>query len=98
MKILVTGGAGYIGSHMVRTLGEKGGHDIVVLDNLSTGNRDSLLFGRLVVADLSDMQRLDELFRAEHFDAVVHFAAHIVVEESVRDADQVLPQQLCERP
>ena len=85
MKILVTGGAGYIGSHMVRTLGEKGGHDIVVLDNLSTGNRDSLLFGRLVVADLSDVLRLDELFRAEHFDAVVHFAAHIVVEESVRE-------------
>ena len=85
MKILVTGGAGYIGSHMVRTLGEKGGHDIVVLDNLSTGSRDSLLFGRLVVADLSDIQRLDELFRTEHFDAVVHFAAHIVVDESVRE-------------
>jgi UDP-glucose 4-epimerase len=85
LKILVTGGAGYIGSHMVRTLGERGGHDIVILDNLSTGNLDSLLFGRLVVADLSDRQKLEELFRLEHFDAVVHFAAHIVVEESVRE-------------
>ena len=83
MKILVTGGAGYIGSHMVRTLGEKGGHDIVVYDNLSTGNKDSLLFGRLVIGDLADMQSLDALFSTEKFDAVMHFAAHIVVEESV---------------
>ncbi|PKL52321.1 MAG: UDP-glucose 4-epimerase GalE [Nitrospira bacterium HGW-Nitrospira-1] len=85
MKILVTGGAGYIGSHMVKALGEKGNHDIVVYDNLSTGNKDSLLYGRLVTADLSDMQTLDALFRAEKFDAVVHFAAHIVVDESVRN-------------
>jgi UDP-glucose 4-epimerase len=84
MKVLVTGGAGYIGSHMVRTLGEKGAHDIVVYDNLSTGSKDSLLCGRLVVADLSDMQTLEELFREEKFDAVMHFAAHIVVDESVR--------------
>jgi UDP-glucose 4-epimerase len=85
MKILVTGGAGYIGSHMVRTLGEKGDHELVVYDNLSTGNRESVLFGRLVVADLADTQRLDELFQREHFDAVIHFAAHIVVDESVRE-------------
>ena len=83
MKILVTGGAGYIGSHMVRTLGEKGDYDIVVYDNLSTGNRDSLLFGRLVVGDLADVQALDALFSTEKFDAVMHFAAHIVVDESV---------------
>jgi len=84
MKILVTGGAGYIGSHMVCALGEKG-HDIVVYDNLSTGHRDSVLFGRLVEADLADVAALDKLFRAERFDAVIHFAAHIVVEESVKD-------------
>lgn len=83
MKILVTGGAGYIGSHMVKALGEKGGYDIVVYDNLSTGNKDSLLFGRLVVGDLADMQALDALFSTEKFDAVMHFAAHIVVDESV---------------
>jgi UDP-glucose 4-epimerase len=84
MKILVTGGAGYIGSHMVCALGEKR-HDIVVYDNLSTGHRDSVLFGRLVVADLADAAALDRLFSTEGFDAVIHFAAHIAVEESVRD-------------
>ncbi|RPI37379.1 MAG: UDP-glucose 4-epimerase GalE [Nitrospiraceae bacterium] len=85
MKILVTGGAGYIGSHMVKALGEKGNYDIVVYDNLSTGHKDSLLFGRLVVGDLGDAVALDALFRAEKFDAVMHFAAHIVVDESVRE-------------
>lgn len=84
MKILVTGGAGYIGSHMVRTLGEAG-HDVMVYDNLSTGHRESVLSGRLVVADLSDTAALDALLRAEQFDAVAHFAAHIVVDESVRE-------------
>ena len=84
MKILITGGAGYIGSHMVRTLGEKG-NDVVVYDNLSTGHRDSVLYGRLVVGDTSDAAALDALFRAEAFDAVAHFAASIVVQESVAD-------------
>lgn len=84
MKILVTGGAGYIGSHMVRTLGEKG-HDIVVYDNLSTGRREAVLHGRLVVADLADTDILRTLFESEEFDAVMHFAAHIEVEESVKD-------------
>lgn len=69
---------------MVCALGEKG-HDIVVYDNLSTGHRDSVLFGRLVVADLADTAALDDLFKAERFDAVIHFAAHIVVEESVKN-------------
>ncbi|MDA8432098.1 MAG: UDP-glucose 4-epimerase GalE [Nitrospiraceae bacterium] len=84
MKILVTGGAGYIGSHMVRTLGEQG-HDVVVYDNLSTGHRESVLHGRLVVGDTADAAALDRLFAAERFDAVAHFAASIVVEESVRE-------------
>jgi UDP-glucose 4-epimerase len=84
MKVLVTGGAGYIGSHMVRTLGEQG-HDVVVYDNLSTGFRESLLHGRLVVADLADTASLDDLFGKEKIDAVAHFAAHIVVDESVRE-------------
>ena len=47
MKILITGGAGYIGSHMVKALGEKG-HELVIYDNLSTGHRNSVLYGRLV--------------------------------------------------
>jgi UDP-glucose 4-epimerase len=84
LKLLVTGGAGYIGSHMVRTLGE-GGHEIIVYDNLSTGFGDAALFGKLIVEDLADREKLDLLFEAERFDAVLHFAAHIVVPESVRD-------------
>jgi len=82
VKVLVTGGAGYIGSHMVRTLGEKG-HEVVVLDNLCTGNREAVLCGRLVEGDLSDGALLERTFSEGRFDAVVHFAAHIVVEESV---------------
>jgi len=84
MKILITGGAGYIGSHMVKTLGERG-HELVIYDNLSTGHRESVLYGRLVEADLCDRTFLDELIGTEKFDAVAHFAAHIVVEESVKN-------------
>ncbi len=84
MKILVTGGAGYIGSHMVRTLGDRG-HDIVVYDNLSSGHETSVLCGKLVKADLSDRETLRALFEIEKFDAVMHFAAHIEVEESVNN-------------
>ena len=84
MKILVTGGAGYIGSHMVKTLGEQG-HEVIVYDNLSTGHKDSVLYGRLVVGDTSNVVTLSRLFETERFDAVVNFAASIVVEESVRE-------------
>ncbi len=82
MKVLVTGGAGYIGSHVVRQLGEAG-HDIVVYDNLSTGYPWAVTHGRLVVGDIGHVERLEQLFRDEDFEAVLHFAAHIVVPESV---------------
>ena len=94
MKILVTGGAVYIGSHMVRTLGEQG-HEVVVYDNLSTGHRESVLYGRLVVGDTADTAALDHLFGAEGFDAVAHFAASIVVEESVRDPLKYYRNNFC---
>jgi UDP-glucose 4-epimerase len=84
MKILVTGGAGYIGSHVVKALGEKG-HDLLVYDNLSSGNREAVLSGRLVVGDLSDAALLDRTIAEFGPDAVIHFAAFIVVPESVRD-------------
>ncbi|MEO0998100.1 MAG: UDP-glucose 4-epimerase GalE [Pseudomonadota bacterium] len=80
--ILVTGGAGYIGSHVVRQLGERG-EQVVVLDNLSTGFADAVLHGRLVVGDTGDAKLLDELFSKYHFDTVMHFAAHTIVPESV---------------
>lgn len=84
MKILVTGGAGYIGSHIVKALGEKG-HDVVVYDNLSFGNKWALLSGRLIVGDLADCRSLDSVFAREQFDSVIHMSAYIVVDESIRE-------------
>ncbi len=83
MKIFVTGGAGYIGSHTVKALG-KDGHDILVFDNLSTGHDWAVLSGRLVKGDLADRAAI--YFALDNFrpDAVIHFAASIQVEESVR--------------
>lgn len=85
MKILVTGGAGYIGSHVVKLLGELDKYEIVVLDNLSTGVADAVLYGRLVEMDLSDFDVVEDFFKVEKFDAVIHFAAKIVVPESVEN-------------
>lgn len=82
MKVLVTGGAGYIGSHVVRQLA-RAGHDIVVFDNLSTGYRWAVTAGELVVGDLADEDAIEAVFSAHNFDAVLHFAANIIVPESV---------------
>lgn len=81
-KILVTGGAGYIGSHTIKQLGEAN-YDLVVYDNLSTGNTAAISYGELVVGDLADRQRLAELFAEYKFNAVLHFAASISVPDSV---------------
>jgi UDP-glucose 4-epimerase len=80
--ILVTGGAGYIGSHVVRQLGEAG-EKIVVLDDLSTGFRQAVLHGELVVGNTGDPACLAKLFERYEIDTVMHFAAHTVVPESV---------------
>ena len=84
MQILVTGGAGYIGSHVVKALG-KLGHKLTILDNLSTGHKEAITFGELVLGDLKDEKLLDELFATKKFDAVLHFAGSIVVPDSVVD-------------
>jgi UDP-glucose 4-epimerase len=80
--ILVTGGAGYIGSHVVRQLGEAD-EQVVVLDDLSTGFRRAVLHGELIVGNTGDRQVLEGLFERFDIDTVIHFAAHTVVPESV---------------
>ena len=83
MHILVVGGAGYIGSHMVKML-LGAGHSVVTLDNLKQGFRDAVLGGDFVQGDLADSGLLDNLFHQHCFDGVIHFASHIQVGESVR--------------
>ncbi|MEN6349078.1 MAG: UDP-glucose 4-epimerase GalE [Syntrophomonas sp.] len=82
MKIFITGGAGYIGSHIVKALG-KDKHDVLIYDNLSTGHEWAVLSGRLVKGDLADTELLNETLNAFRPDAVIHFAASIQVGESV---------------
>ena len=83
-KILVTGGAGYIGSHVVKALGEQG-YEVLVYDNLSTGNDWAVLHGRLAIGELADRAALDRVIDGFRPDAVMHFAASIVVSESVAE-------------
>ncbi|MEO7206732.1 MAG: UDP-glucose 4-epimerase GalE [Steroidobacteraceae bacterium] len=81
-SILVTGGAGYIGSHVVRQLGEAG-ERVVVLDNLSKGFRQAVTAGELIVGDVGDYPLVARLLSERQVDTVMHFAAHTVVPESV---------------
>lgn len=84
MKILVTGGAGYIGSHTVRKLKEAN-HEIVIFDNLSSGHKDAIKGFELFIADLANKQDLEKVFSEYNFDAVVHFAGSIEAGESMTD-------------
>lgn len=82
--ILVTGGAGYIGSHTVRQLGAAG-ENIIVLDNLSTGFEAAVLYGKLIKGDTGDRELVSSILQEHHVDTVIHFAAHTIVPESVAD-------------
>lgn len=84
MPILVTGGAGYIGSHTVMALLEQG-RDVVVLDHLENGHRQALKGGKLYQGDLRDKTVLKQVFTENEIEAVIHFAAHSLVGESMTD-------------
>lgn len=83
-SILVTGGAGYIGSHVVQQLGDAG-ERVVVLDNLCTGFASSVLHGELIVGDTGDRELVSKILAERDVDTIMHFAAHTVVPESVQD-------------
>ncbi len=84
VKILVTGGAGYIGSHAARWL-DRAGHEVWIYDDLAQGHRAAALPGRLIVGQLADRARLAGLLRERQIEAVMHFAARALVGESVID-------------
>jgi UDP-glucose 4-epimerase len=94
MTILVTGGAGYIGSHVVRQLGERG-ERVVVLDNLSTGFRSAVTSGTLVIGDTGDRDLVSRLLTEHGIETVMHFAAHTIVPESVSNPLKYYANNTC---
>ena len=94
MTILVTGGAGYIGSHTVRQLAERG-ERVVVLDNLSSGFRSALLQAELVVGDTGDRELVTRILRDRQVTTVLHFAAHTIVPESVTNPLKYYANNTC---
>lgn len=86
VRVLVTGGAGYIGSHMILALEERG-YEVVVLDNLRSGHLDAVLAGKLVIGDVNDGRILQQIFSSRSVSAVLHFAGRIQVQESLARPD-----------
>ncbi len=93
MKVLVCGGAGYIGSHTVKSLVREG-YEVVILDNLSSGRRELLLGEEFIRSDLNDLAAVKLALRAHEFGAVLHFASLIQVGESYRDPQKYYLQNL----
>lgn len=91
MRILITGGAGYIGSHTAKQLLEKTNHKISILDNLSTGNIETINVlkdireFKFINLDLKDFDKVKEVLEQNRFDVIIHFAAHSIVSESMKD-------------
>ncbi len=94
MRILVVGGAGYIGSHMVKMLLEQQ-HEVITFDNLSSGFRDAVLGGEFVQGDLADIDVLDTVFTTYKPEAVMHFASYIQVGESVAHPAKYYQNNVC---
>ncbi len=84
MRVLVTGGAGYIGSQTAKALA-RAGHEVVVLDNLATGHREAVKWGPLIEGNLGDKELLAKIFKEQQIEAVLHFAASLLVGESMTD-------------
>ncbi len=84
LRILVVGGAGYIGSHMAKML-TMSGYEALILDNLSTGFRDAARYGQFIEGDLADHAILENIFSTQRIDAVLHFAARSQVGESIQE-------------
>lgn len=84
MKIMVTGGAGYIGSHVVKAL-LGSGYEVLVLDNLEKGHREAVVGGDFIEGDLADKELLDDIFSGHDIEGVIHLAAHSLVGESMED-------------
>lgn len=107
MRILVIGGAGYIGSHMCKMLAEHG-HKVHVLDNLSTGHKNACRFGALHIGDMGDVSTLHHVFSATKPEAVMHFAGKSIVAESIQDPSKyyftnfvgtaTLADYMCQQP
>jgi UDP-glucose 4-epimerase len=83
MKVLVVGGAGYIGSHMVKMLSQAG-HQVTTLDNLSNGYKEAVKYGDFIEGDIADAGLLGKLFTQNTFDGVMHFASYTLVGESMQ--------------
>jgi UDP-glucose 4-epimerase len=92
--ILITGGAGYIGSHTARQLGEAG-EQLVTLDNLSTGFRQAVLYGELMVGDTGDREQVSRILKEYNVGTVIHFAAHTIVPESVANPLKYYANNTC---
>jgi len=93
-KILVTGGAGYIGSHVVKLLAQQQ-REVIVLDDLSTGHAESVLHGQLIIGKTGDTELLERLFSEHQIDTIMHFAAHTIVPESVSEPLKYYANNTC---